>query len=147
MILDTLTHATKYADPNSGLEAGLAFLHRSDLSELPDGKYEIDGDRVFAIIDHADGRRVEEGRLEGHRKYIDIQYIISGDESMGWRSVEGLTIDTDYDPDKDLLFFSEKPESIAQVPPGHVAIFFPEDAHLPLIGSGPIHKVIIKVAV
>ena len=147
MILDTLEHADKYAALNAGLQKGFSFLQRPDLTRLSDGKYEIDGDAVFAMVNHTSGRRVDEGQLEGHRKYIDIQYIISGQKSMGWKPANGLTVSVDYDSEKDLLFFEEEPQSIVPVPPGNMVIFFPEDAHLPLIGDGPIHKVIIKVAV
>ena len=147
MILDSLEHTEKYTSLHKGLEAGFRFLRQPDVTELPAGTYEIDGDRIFAIVDHATSRRAEEGQLEGHRRYIDIQYIISGEESIGWSPTTDLTISVDYDPKKDLQFFEEKADSIILIPPGTYAIFFPEDAHLPLIGSGPIHKVIIKVAI
>ena len=147
MILDTLDHTETYLSLNPGFKAGFDFLRRSDLTDLPDGKIELDGDRVFAIIARIDGRREEDGKLEGHHQYIDIQYVIGGDESIGWKSVDGLTESDAYDAEKDLVFFEEKSDSIVRIPPGSFSIFFPEDAHLPLIGDGPIHKVIIKVAV
>lgn len=90
---------------------------------------------------------MEEGKLEGHRKYIDIQYVISGDESMGWSPRSDVAPSENYDAEKDLEFFEGSPESIVQVPPGSFAVFLPTDAHLPCIGKGPIHKVVVKVAV
>jgi biofilm protein TabA len=147
MILDTLQNKKQHAALNKNLQKGLEFLNRTDLGDLPEGTYEIEGDQIFAIVAHASGRQAGEGQLEGHRKYIDIQYIISGNEAMGWKPSPGLTPATDYDSEKDLIFFEERPDSTILVPPGSYAIFFPEDAHLPLIGNGPIHKIIIKVAV
>ncbi|MDH3345958.1 MAG: YhcH/YjgK/YiaL family protein [Kiritimatiellaceae bacterium] len=147
MILDTLDHADQYVPLHPGFRAAFNFLRRTDLSELPDGKIEIDGDRVFAIINHVDGRCEKGAQLEGHRNHIDIQYLISGDESIGWRSADSLTVSVDYNTDKDLLFFSEPSDSMVRVPPGSFAVFFPEDAHLPLVGNGPIHKVIIKILI
>jgi YhcH/YjgK/YiaL family protein len=147
MILDTLEHADLYTALNPGLQAGFDFLRRADLAELPDGKYEIDGDRVFAVPAHVDARREEDGQLEGHKKYIDIQYIISGNESIGWKDADGLPVSVEYDEEKDLMFFEGKSDSVFRFPPGSFAIFFPGDAHLPLIGSGEIHKVVVKVAV
>lgn len=147
MILDTLENAARYAELKSGISEAFGFLHQPGLDELPDGRYEIVGNRVFAIINRTQGRRIDEGELEGHRRYIDIQYVISGNEQMGWKSREGLTNSTEYDEEKDLEFFKGAPDSLIRVPPGAFAIFHPTDAHLPLIGDGPIHKVIIKLAV
>ncbi len=147
MILDTLDNAAKYAGLMNGLSEGFGFLSQSNLAELETGRYEIAGDRVFAIVDRTQGRKVDEGELEAHREYIDIQYVISGRESMGWSPRDGLVNSVAYDEAKDLEFFTGAPASIVHVPPGFFALFLPSDAHLPLIGDGPIHKVVIKVAV
>lgn len=147
MILDTLQNSQKYTNLHPGLEAGFQFLCQPNLKTVADGKYKIREDQIFAIVDRPSGRPVDEGRLEAHRKYIDIQYIVSGEESIGWKTIQGLTEIDRYDPEKDLIFFKEPPEVIIKVPAGSFALFFPEDTHLPLIGNGPIHKVIIKVAV
>ena len=147
MILDTLENAAKYAGLKAGISEAFGFLDQPGLAELPDGKHEICGDRVFAIIAHEQGRKSEDGELEGHRKYLDIQYVISGDESMGWHPREGLKNSVDYDAERDLEFFEGDAKSIIRVPPGSFIIFLPTDAHLPLIGDGPIHKVVVKVAV
>ena len=147
MILDILTNAAKYAGLKNGLSEGFGFLDQPNLAGLKDGTYEISGDRVYAIVAHENGRTVDDGQLEGHRKYLDIQYVISGDESMGWAPREGLMTAVDYDAERDLEFFGGPPASLVRVPPGHFVIFLPSDAHLPLIGTGPIHKVVIKVAI
>jgi len=147
MILDTLKNAAKYAGLKIGISEAFGFIDQPGLAELPDGKHEILGDRVFAIVAHEDGRTVSDGELEGHRKYIDIQYVISGDESMGWSPRADLKNSTEYDAKKDLEFFEGEPKSIVRVPSGSFAVFLPTDAHLPLVGNGPIHKVVVKVAV
>jgi len=147
MILDTLGNAAKYAGLKMGLSEAFGFLDQPGLSELPDGEYEILGNRVCATIAHENGREIGDAELEGHQKHIDIQYVIDGDESMGWAPREGLVNSIEYDAEKDLEFFEGAPESIVQVPPGSFAVFLPTDAHLPLIGDGTIHKVVVKVAV
>lgn len=147
MILDTLGNAAKYAGLKMGISEAFGFLDQPGLADLPDGKYEILGDRVYAMVAHESGRKASDAQMEGHRKYIDIQYIISGDESMGWAPREDLANSVDYDEEKDLEFFEGEPESLIRVPPGSFAVFLPSDAHLPLIGKGPIHKVVVKVAV
>jgi YhcH/YjgK/YiaL family protein len=147
MILDTLNNAAKYTGLKIGISEAFGFLDQPGLEELPDGRYEILGDRVYAVITRTEGRAAAEAQLEGHRKYIDIQYVISGRECMGWSPREGLTAATEYDADKDLEFFNGEPEALLNVPPGSFAVFLPTDAHLPLIGDGPIHKVVVKAAV
>jgi len=145
MILDILGNAAKYAGLKIGLSEAFGFLDQPGLTELPDGEHEILGGRVFAIIAHENGRELRDAKLEGHRKHIDIQYVISGDESIGWAPREGLANSVEYDVEKDLEFFEGAPKSIVQVPPGSFAVFLPTDAHLPLIGDGPIHKVVVKI--
>lgn len=147
MILDTLENAAKYTGFKPGLSEGFGFLDQPGVAELEPGRYEISDDLVYAIVEKNDGRSVEDGQLEAHRNYIDIQYIISGDESMGWSPLTDLVGSEGYDEQRDLEFFTDKVQSIVQVPPGSFAVFLPTDAHLPGIGKGPIHKIVIKVAV
>ena len=147
MILDILSNAARYTGFKTGLSEGFGFLDQPGLAKLADGKYEINGDHVFALVQRVPGRKATEGELEGHRKYIDIQYVISGNESMGWSPREGLVNSVEYHEGKDVEFFEGAPQSIIHVPPGFFTLFLPTDAHLPCIGDGPIHKVVIKVAV
>jgi YhcH/YjgK/YiaL family protein len=146
MILDTLENAAKYAGLRDGLSEGFGFLDQPGVTELAPGKYEISDGLVYAIVEKNDGRKVEDGKLEAHRNYLDIQYIVSGDESMGWSPLADLTGSEGYDEKRDLEFFTDDPQSIVKVPPGSFTIFLPADAHLPGIGNGPIHKIVIKVA-
>lgn len=147
MILDTLENAAKYEGFRAGLSEGFGFLNQPGLAELEDGKHEISGDLVFAMVQRCDGRAIEDGELEGHRKYLDIQFVISGEESMGWTPRSDLPESGAYDAAKDLEFFEGAPASVIKVPPGSFTIFLPSDAHLPCVGDGPIHKVVVKVAI
>lgn len=146
MILDTLKNAARYAGLKNGLSEGFGFLDQKGLADLEDGRYVIVDELAYAIVDRCQGRTVESGQLEGHRKHLDIQYVISGDESMGWSPRNGLVNSVEYDEERDLEFFEGEPQSIIRVPPGSFTIFLPDDAHLPLIGTGPIHKVVVKIA-
>lgn len=147
MILDTLENAARYAGFKAGISEGFGFLDQPGVADLEPGKYEITGDLVFAIVEKNDGRKVEDGKLEAHRNYLDIQYIISGDESMGWSPLSDLDSSKGYDADRDLEFFDDAPQTLVKVPPGSFTIFLPTDAHLPGVGNGPIHKIVVKVAV
>ena len=148
MILDTLQNAARHAARHPDFAAAFGFLARADIAALPVGRAEVLGDRVFAIVGKDQGRGREKSPLEAHRKYIDIQYVVSGDEWIGWRDLgtcreSGLG----YSTEKEIEFYTAAPETWFQVLPGSFAIFFPGDAHAPLAGTGPVHKVVVKVAV
>ena len=147
VIFDRLERAERYYHMHPAFEKAFAFLRQNALAELPIGRHEIDGDRMFCLISKGPGRSRAEAKLEAHRKYIDIQYVIAGTDEMGFRSTAACTLsDVAYNADKDIEFFKDEPESWTQVPAGSFVIFFPEDAHAPLVGSGQIHKAVLKIA-
>jgi YhcH/YjgK/YiaL family protein len=87
-------------------------------------------------------------RLEAHRRYIDIQLVLEGDEQMGWKPLADCHNPvSEHSEERDIRFFHDAPASWVAVPPDHFCIFFPEDAHAPLVASGMVRKVIFKVAV
>lgn len=146
MIIDYLDNADRYAPLHPGLAAGFAFLRRTNLADLPDGKHTLDGDRLFAIIARDEGRGREKSLLESHRRYLDIQYVISGEDCIGWRPLgDCRRVSTPYDAEQDLGFFYDRPDSWITVPAGAFTIFYPEDAHAPLATEGAIHKAVVKV--
>ncbi|QQL45846.1 YhcH/YjgK/YiaL family protein [Sulfuriroseicoccus oceanibius] len=148
MILDVLGNAPMYYGLNGGFAKAFEFLSRGDLGELELGKHEIDGDRVFAVVDEAQGRSKEGALMETHRKYIDVQLILEGTDEMGWKPISQCTQPADeYNAEGDAQMFADAPDVWTPVQAGMFAIFFPEDAHLPLVSDGRIRKVIAKVAV
>lgn len=148
MILATIEQAYRYANCHKGLSRGFEFLQTTKLEDLPDGKLEIDGERLFAIVAHDQGRTRDGAILEAHRKYIDIQYVISGNEIIGWQPLATCKeIKQVHNPETDLAFFLDRATSWFEVAPRSFAVFFPEDAHAPLAAQGPVHKVVVKVAV
>ena len=148
MILDILKNADLYLNLNDGFEKAFEFLQRSDLDKLKADRYEIDGDRVFAMVAKEQGRNKSDAKLETHVKYIDIQMVLSGVDNMGWRpKIDCNHQSTEYDVEKDIQFFNDDPSAWISVESGVFAIFFPHDAHLPLISSEKIHKVVVKIAI
>ncbi len=125
-----------------------AFLSTTDLSALAPGRHELDGDDLFVLIDHKAGRGEEGARLEVHRRYIDIQYTLDGQELIGWVPLARcVSPDGEFDLGTDVGFFADSPSTWVSVPPGSFAIFFPHDAHAPLGGRGALKKAIVKIAV
>lgn len=148
MILDTIQQANRYLTLNPGFAAAFAFLDRPDLPELPVGRYEIDGDKVYALVQRQPGHKPDAGKLEAHRKYIDIQVVLGGVDTMGWRPTPTCAgIALPYSDEKDVMLFTDQPTAWTAVGPGEFAIFFPEDAHLPMISDGELYKVVLKVHV
>lgn len=148
MILDILENAHHYQTLNTGFAKAIEFLSRPDLKELPVDTYEIDGKRIYAMISKDSGRKKEDALLEAHEKYVDIQVVLDGTDTMGWKPKSACQHPTsDYDSEKDVILFKDEPDAWLATGSGAFAIFFPEDAHMPLISSGQLHKVVIKIAV
>lgn len=149
MILDLVTNLSLYLPLARGFGKAAEFLARVDLAHLPSGRHEIDGDDVYAMVYREVGRAREGARLESHRRYIDIQYVLAGLDTIGWVPVSRCSRpDGDYITERDVRFFLDEPIAWVPVSPGALAIFMPEDAHMPSIADQPsIDKVVVKVAV
>lgn len=148
MILDTLENAHRYLPLNKGFQKAIEFLMRLDLKDLPVDTYEIDGGRVYAMVSKDPGRRKEDALLEIHKKYIDIQLVLAGTDEMGWKPILSCKHPRgEYKKESDVLFYEDEPETWLPIESGFFVIFFPEDAHMPMISSGQLHKVVVKVAV
>lgn len=148
MILSSLSQSSRYAALHPLFARAFDHIRDTDLYALAPGRYPIVGDDLFAIVEHVPAKTREMARLEAHRRYIDIQLVLEGDESMGWKPLaDCLNPVSEHSEEKDIRFFHDAPASYVPVPPDHFCIFFPEDAHAPLVGEGTIRKVIFKVAV
>lgn len=148
MIHDTLANADRYAVLHTLFPQAFDFLRDPGLGELAPGRYPIDGERLFAIVESVHGRTREQARLERHRRYIDIQYVLEGRDEMGWKPLQDCVEPVaDFNPAKDIQFFQDRPDNWLSTPPGVFCIFFPSDAHAPLVSDGLIRKVIIKIEV
>lgn len=147
MILDKLSESARYAALHPDFARAFEFLSTTNLGRLTSGRHEIDGERLFVLIDQQDGRGRDGARLEAHRKYIDVQYTFEGMEEIGWSPLDACRPPTGgFDEAKDIGFFNDdRPATWLSVPPGLFAIFFPEDAHAPLAGRGLLKKAVVKI--
>lgn len=147
MIADNIKNAHLYYKLEKNYAEALGFLKNTDLKVLPDGKYPIKGDEVFAIIQTYTTKPESEGKLEAHRQYTDIQYIISGEEKLGYTNINKFSPTTEYDEEKDIIFGEGEPAFI-KAESGDFLIFAPQDAHMPCICTGEpslVKKVVIKI--
>ncbi len=103
---------------------------------------------MFVVIATDPGRGRSGAKLEIHRKYIDIQLVLSGNEEIGWKPTLACSQpEADFDASRDLGFFRDSPALWLPMTADTFAVFFPEDAHAPLGGEGPLRKAIAKVLV
>jgi biofilm protein TabA len=147
MIFDLFTNIRRYVALNRGFTRAIEFIEATDLKSLSAGRYEIDGERVYAMVSKELGRKKEDSQLEAHKKYIDIQLVLSGTDNMGWKPLKNcIKPVSDFDRDEDIGFYYDEPDIFIPVGQGYFVIFFPSDCHMPLIGDRELHKVVIKVA-
>jgi YhcH/YjgK/YiaL family protein len=148
LILSALSQSSRYAALHPLFQRAFDYIRDTDLYALAPGRYPIVGDDLFAIVELVPGKTKAVARLEAHRRYIDIQLVLEGDEQMGWKPLaDCFNPVSEHSMEKDIRFFHDAPASWVAVPPDHFCIFFPEDAHAPLVASGMVRKVIFKVAV
>jgi YhcH/YjgK/YiaL family protein len=150
MILDQFDNALMYEGLGQRISIGLALLNEETVRNAAPGSYQVDGENLFYNVDEYQTQPVEEGRLEIHRKYLDIQYIVSGEECIGIAPLEGLTEETLYDGKKDLAFCKFEPSmSQLHLKQGMFAIFWPNEPHMPCRRTGStsekVKKIVVKV--
>ena len=130
-------------------EKAVDFLKNTDLESLAPGKYEIDGKNVFANVTEYTTVPWEEAKYEAHHNYTDIQYMISGSETMTYARIDELTEKVPYNEEKDVVFYdNENPGLKVVVKAGEYMIFNPWDGHTPKAAAGEpamIKKVIVKI--
>jgi biofilm protein TabA len=150
MIVTDIGHLGEQAALTPALRKALDFLRQVEGQTLADGRIEIDGDNVYAI---AQSYQTLEGGVwafEGHRKYLDVQYVAGGEEIIGWADAACVAITMPYDPSKDAWLGTVPAEQITPVRlrAGQLAVLYPEDAHAPKRAAGlpqPVNKIVVKV--
>jgi YhcH/YjgK/YiaL family protein len=151
MIVDRIENAHLYAALNDRFTKAFEILTDRTLSSKQDGRYEVDGDKLYYIVQHYTTKLREECKLEAHRKYIDVQFVVSGQEILYYVPLKGLKIETPYDQTKDVAFYKVPNDLTAvNLRPGMFCILFPQDAHIPCCqfnGPSDVHKVVIKVKI
>jgi biofilm protein TabA len=146
MILDTLDRVSTLAVMSPAFADAAAFLAGGGLADLEPGRFDVGTRGVSVIVACGGARRADEGRLEAHRRFIDIQVLLAGRESIGWRPLADCRQpDAAYDPATDLQFFADPPQVWLPLEPGQFAVFWPADAHLPQVGEGDMKKLVVKV--
>ena len=148
MIIDKIENYSLYANLTERLAKGFNFIKNTDLVQIEWGTYEIENKEVFAIVQEYDTKEIKDCVLEGHTKYIDIQYVIEGAELIGVTTKKNQKVVTS-DLDKDYTFYEGKTVYI-RLEAGMFTVFFPDDLHRPCVLDGQslrVKKVVVKVQI
>ncbi len=150
MIYDSLKNCDRYAPAHDGFSKAFDFIKKAQAEKLSEGRYEIDGDRVYAFIQKYTSKLESESSFEAHKRYIDIQCILSGVEVMQFADVEAFTPSCEYNDERDVVFFNDREKvGTVVVREGEYGVFFPWDAHKPgmCFNASPaeVCKIVVKV--
>lgn len=147
MIIDRIENASLYYGMGDRIEKALKFLQQTNFSETPKGKYELDGSNLYYMLQEYSTKTPEEGKWEAHRKYADIQFVVSGTERMGVADIGNFAEATGYDEAADIQFLKGNGDFF-KMQPGSFAVLFPSDVHMPgirLDESAAVRKAVMKV--
>ena len=150
MIIDKIFNFDRYLCLHPDFIKVKQVLDKFSDPTLEPGKYPIDGDRVFAVVQGYDTKEAQPDKFENHRKYIDIQYVVAAAEQIHVKEMTGLTVDFPFDEPNDYEFY-KTPDSYVncELEAGEFAVFYPGESHRPgvMTDHGPValRKVIFKV--
>ncbi|WP_417763333.1 YhcH/YjgK/YiaL family protein [Shewanella sp.] len=151
MIVDTLANRHNYSQLHSRLAIALDFIATTDFSKLSKGVHKIDGDKLLAIINEYETKPQDQEMFEVHRRYVDVQYVISGHEEFGYQPLTDQAADIPYNAEYDFAKFDYSKHSdkahFMPLNPSVFAIFFPSDMHMAATLDTPVavRKVVMKV--
>ena len=149
MVVDKLEHAALYNGLGPRFQRALEWLRTVDPDTLTPGeRVEVDGKEIYAFLFAVDTLPVEECKLECHKNYADIQYLVSGLEGVGYALPDApLEQLTEYDPDGDIQFYTTQWDTLT-IRPGTFYIVWPQDLHAPRVAVGapaPVRRLVVKV--
>ena len=148
MIYDNIKNASKYKTLREDIKTGLEKI--SGLETLEVGKYEIDGKKIFASVQQYESKITDPIRFENHKNYIDIQYIIDGEEEIITAYADEKLRDAEYNDVKDVEFYKYTPENNKfNMKAGDFLILFPGEAHVPGLAKDgkpqTVKKIVVKI--
>ena len=149
MIIDMLENSSRYETLHPLFKTAFDFLRRPDVAATPIGRADLQDKALFALTQAYETQPIHAGKLEAHRAYIDIQFILEGEEFMGYAPLKNQTAATPFDPAKDIGFY-EGEAWFTLLRKGMFAVFFPQDAHLPgrfTDKPSQVKKIVLKIAV
>jgi biofilm protein TabA len=151
MIVDRIENSRPYTPLHPLFKKAFALLADPTTAQKPDGRYDMDGDSLYYTVQHYTTKPVDQSKFESHKKYIDIQVLLAGQELLGYAPTAGGEVTVPYDEAKDIMFYRVGTMTAqVRLEPGVFCILFPQDAHLPscqITCPAEVHKVVCKIRV
>lgn len=147
MILDSLKNCARYENVHPRMKRSFEILATTDWTRMEPGIHEFEGRDIYVNVMERELKKKGDAKLEVHDAYIDIQLLVTGaGESFGWSERKNLRQPQGaFNPEKDIQFFEDEPQTYYTMRPGQFSVLFPEDGHAPMVGEGVVRKVIAKV--
>ena len=148
MIVDAIKNAELYYSLSSRIKQAFDWLAKTDVAALSAGRHDIDGSNLFVNVMDVELKPQEQAALEVHNRYLDIQVMVGAEESYGWSERCDCHYPREgFNTERDVQFFTDKPQMFFTLNERQFAIFFPEDAHAPMLGEGSVRKLIFKLLI
>lgn len=148
MIVDDITNFKKYLGLNKYFKKAFDFLIDFDVNSFDNGKLIIESDNLYAIVSKIGDSNLSEIKMESHQKYIDIHFVIKGNETLGWKSLNYCDEKIgDFNIEKDYILYQEKEFMKFTITKNKFVVFFPEDVHVPSIHTSDLIKIVMKVKI
>jgi len=145
MILGNIKYRSRYENIHPLFKRGFDFLEQNDLDQLPNGKNEIDGENIFAIVSR-NGNSDNASKLEAHKKYIDIHFALRGSDLVGWKPLLNCQLPIgEFNVGDDYILYSDTDFMTLPLPVNYFLIVYPEDAHAPLLQTENLFKIVLKI--
>lgn len=145
MIIDSLKNAKKYYSVHPLFEQAFEWIQSQDLANLEVSKWEI-AEGLKAGSSDKEAYTTETAKFECHNNWLDIQVALAPKETFGYSERSRVSDPAgEYNAEKDVIFWKDKPDTYFDLQFGQFAVFFPEDVHAPQIGEGMIKKLVVKI--
>lgn len=148
MIAAQLKDARRYYGIHPRLQKAFEFLMTENLAGATEGRHDIDGKAIFAIIQDYDTAAPETLKWEAHDLYLDIQYVVSGEERIGVAKRDGASVIDPYDRTKDIVFVEPTDGDYLTMGEDRFLLLFPEDVHKVRVQANrpqKVRKVVVKI--
>ncbi|MGB2128618.1 MAG: YhcH/YjgK/YiaL family protein [Flavicella sp.] len=148
MIIDKIENSKNYTKIHPDFSKVFEFIANNNLFTIENGKYTISGENVFAVVMEYTTQEVSKCKTESHKKYIDIQYMIHGEEEIGFTTLHNQVPITPYNDDGDYMFYNVENLDILTLKENHFTIFFEDDIHQTMrqiVRPKKLKKVVFKI--
>jgi len=150
MILDKIENIELYFPLGERIKQALVYIRETDFTKLKEGRYYLDSNKLFALVNEYKTKDISECIMEAHKKYIDLQYMYNGCEMIAYSILTNQKPTKSYDSENDYGLYKPEDFSLIKLEQDTFVVFFPDDLHMPSIKcneSESIKKIVVKILI